>query len=302
MPDNTSGLVNPALLIAPIVLLVLIGTAGQDHLPGRARRAVPAGADLLRRAAVRRHDHRAEAADRGGVGRRRRVEVRPALHQRHPADGQQQPVDAVQVAQAGALPQLPARPAPVARRRRSWRTCPAPSWRSSPRWSCCSRPNKWLTLVAVAIMVAFHLFIISTFPLAVPLEWNVLFAYATVFLFLGLPERGTATRCADMSSPWLTVADRRGAAVLPDPGQLPAGQGVVPAVDAAVRRQLGVGGVGVRPGRRGQAEQGHPLRQEPGRPVRRLRLRAAVGRDHDAASDLRGAPCTARAAACSRCC
>ena len=37
-------------------------------------------------------------------------------------------------------------------------------------------------------MVVFHLFIISTFPLAVPLEWNVLFAYATVFLFLGFPN------------------------------------------------------------------------------------------------------------------
>ena len=36
-------------------------------------------------------------------------------------------------------------------------------------------------------MVCFHLFIISTFPLAVPLEWNVLFAYATIFLFLGFP-------------------------------------------------------------------------------------------------------------------
>ena len=43
-------------------------------------------------------------------------------------------------------------------------------------------------LVAVAIMVCFHLFIISTFPLAVPLEWNALFGYAVVFLFLGLPQ------------------------------------------------------------------------------------------------------------------
>ena len=47
--------------------------------------------------------------------------------------------------------------------------------------------NKWVTLAAVVVMVCFHLFIISTFPLAVPLEWNVLFAYATIFLFLGLP-------------------------------------------------------------------------------------------------------------------
>ncbi len=65
--------------------------------------------------------------------------------------------------------------------------------------------NKWLTVAAAVIMVAFHLFIISTFPLAVPLEWNVLFAYATVFLFLGFPAwQGYAV--ADMSSPWLTAA------------------------------------------------------------------------------------------------
>ena len=44
-----------------------------------------------------------------------------------------------------------------------------------------------VTVAAVVVMVGFHLFIISTFPLAVPLEWNVLFAYASVFLFLGFP-------------------------------------------------------------------------------------------------------------------
>ena len=38
-------------------------------------------------------------------------------------------------------------------------------------------------------MVIFHVFIISAFPLAVPLEWNVLFAYATVFLFAGFPAQ-----------------------------------------------------------------------------------------------------------------
>ena len=40
---------------------------------------------------------------------------------------------------------------------------------------------------------------------------------------------GTATPSRDMSSPWLTVVIVAGAAVLPDPGQPPAGQGVVPA-------------------------------------------------------------------------
>ena len=37
-------------------------------------------------------------------------------------------------------------------------------------------------------MVVFHLFIISTFPLAVPLEWNVLFAYATRLPVPRLPD------------------------------------------------------------------------------------------------------------------
>jgi uncharacterized membrane protein YkgB len=64
--------------------------------------------------------------------------------------------------------------------------------------------DKWLTVPAVVLMVAFHLFIVSTFPLAVPLEWNVLFAYASVFLFLGFPAwDGYAV--TDMSSPWLTA-------------------------------------------------------------------------------------------------
>ena len=35
-------------------------------------------------------------------------------------------------------------------------------------------------------MVIFHLFIISTFPLAVPLEWNVFFGFAVLVLWGGL--------------------------------------------------------------------------------------------------------------------
>ena len=65
-------------------------------------------------------------------------------------------------------------------------------------------PWKPVTLAAVAVMVIFHLFIISTFPLAVPLEWNVLFGYAAVFLFAGYPSwHGYAI--TDMSSPWLLL-------------------------------------------------------------------------------------------------
>ena len=64
--------------------------------------------------------------------------------------------------------------------------------------------NKLLTLGAALLMVGFHLFIISTFPLAVPLEWNVVFAYATVFLFLGFPNwNGYAPW--DMTPGWLAL-------------------------------------------------------------------------------------------------
>ncbi|MFW2243179.1 DUF3556 domain-containing protein [Rhodococcus opacus] len=65
--------------------------------------------------------------------------------------------------------------------------------------------NGTITLLAVALMVAFHLFILSTFPLAVPLEWNLLFAYAAVFLFLGFPN-AAGFGLGDISSPLLLAA------------------------------------------------------------------------------------------------
>lgn len=49
--------------------------------------------------------------------------------------------------------------------------------------------NPTAAAIAVIVMGAFHLFIISTFPLAVPLEWNALFIYITAFLFLGFPNQ-----------------------------------------------------------------------------------------------------------------
>jgi hypothetical protein len=50
--------------------------------------------------------------------------------------------------------------------------------------------NPTVTLVAAVLMISFHGFIISTFPMAVPLEWNLLFMYITAFLFLGYPANG----------------------------------------------------------------------------------------------------------------
>jgi hypothetical protein len=80
-------------------------------------------------------------------------------------------------------------------------------------------PWRPLTLVAVGVMVLFHLFIISTFPLAVPLEWNVLFGYAAVFLFAGFPA-GSGYAVTDMSAPWLIVVVVAGLLFFPVLGNL----------------------------------------------------------------------------------
>jgi len=62
--------------------------------------------------------------------------------------------------------------------------------------------NWELTLVAVGCMVLFHLFITSTFPLAVPLEWNLLFAYIAIILFAGHPA-SEGYSIGDFSEAWM---------------------------------------------------------------------------------------------------
>ena len=48
-------------------------------------------------------------------------------------------------------------------------------------------PWPWLTWLAIVAIWMLHTFIISTFPLAVPLEWNVFFMFAAGFLFANFP-------------------------------------------------------------------------------------------------------------------
>lgn len=62
--------------------------------------------------------------------------------------------------------------------------------------------NWTITLLAVGSMVLFHLFITQTFPLAVPLEWNINFAFITVFLFAG-HFAGDGFAVTDFSEGWM---------------------------------------------------------------------------------------------------
>src|SRR4029453_14160059 len=56
-----------------------------------------------------------------------------------------------------------------------------------PPWILLFSHNPTVTAIAAIFIICFPLFITSTFPLAVPLEWNLMFIYITAFLFLGYP-------------------------------------------------------------------------------------------------------------------
>ncbi|WP_298176840.1 DUF3556 domain-containing protein [Saccharomonospora sp.] len=65
--------------------------------------------------------------------------------------------------------------------------------------------NGALTWLAIAGMVLFHIFIYSTYPLAVPLEWNIFFVFVTPFLFGGFfADDGYGM--SDFSSLWILAA------------------------------------------------------------------------------------------------
>ena len=277
LPDNTSGLVNPALLIAPMVLLVLIGlrdktiflaARGEQYLPALFFFTVLPFVDMI--IALKLLIVVVWVA--AGVSKfgLHFTNVIPPMVSNSPS----MPFKWLKRAHYRNFPN-DLRPSHLAS---FMAHGPGTVVEIVAPLALLLSPWPWLTVIAVAIMVAFHLFIISTFPLAVPLEWNVLFAYGAIFLFLGFPELERLRHRGHV----LAVADRRHRgrpAVLPGAGQPAPRPGVLPARDAAVRGQLGVGDVGVRARRRGEAEPGDALVPQPGRPADRLRLRAAVGGD-----------------------
>ncbi len=67
-----------------------------------------------------------------------------------------------------------------------------------------SSTSPTVTLLAVATMVIFHVVITASLPMAVPLEWNLLFVYLTIFLFWHLPNQD-GYGIADMSHIGITA-------------------------------------------------------------------------------------------------
>lgn len=65
--------------------------------------------------------------------------------------------------------------------------------------------NPTVTAIGIVLIFALHIFITSTIPLAVPLEWNVFFMFSAWFLFWNFPAWG-GYGVTDFSSPWIAVA------------------------------------------------------------------------------------------------
>ncbi|MCW2689913.1 MAG: conserved hypothetical rane protein [Mycobacterium sp.] len=203
MPHNTSGLVSPALLIAPILLLVVmgirdktvfLGARGEQYLPAIVFFTVLPFVDMIIAlkllivvvwvgAGVSKFGKHFSNVVPPMVSNSPSMPfkwIKRAHYRDFPRDLRPSRIADIMAHVAGTTVEIIA---PL---------------------TLLFSTNKWLTVAAVVVMVTFHLFIVSTFPLAVPLEWNVLFAYASIFLFLGFPAaRGYAV--TDMSSPWLTV-------------------------------------------------------------------------------------------------
>ncbi|MEU4318333.1 DUF3556 domain-containing protein [Nocardia fluminea] len=218
LPDNTSGLVRPVLLIAPIVLYILCGlrdktiflaARGEQYLPALLFFAVLPFTDMIIAAKLLIVIVWVGA----GVSKfgKHFTNVVPPMVSNSPA----MPFRSLKRAHYRDFPH-DIRPSRVA------------SFMAHVGGTAVEvitpivllfSTNHWLTLAGVATMVIFHLFITSTFPLAVPLEWNILFAYLTVFLFLGFPN-SDGYGVFDMSSPWLTVAIAAGLAFFPVLGNL----------------------------------------------------------------------------------
>ncbi len=203
LPSNTSGLVNPALLVAPIALLVLIGlrdktiflaARGEQYLPALVFFAALPFVDMIIALKVLIFTVWFWA----GVSKfgLHFTSVIPPMVSNSPS----MPLRWLKRAHYRGHPDnlLPSHLATFMAHG------PGTVIEIIAPLTLLLSPWPWLTLIAVAIMVSFHLFIISTFPLAVPVEWNALFAYAVIFLYWGFPNwQGYAMW--DMSSPWLTV-------------------------------------------------------------------------------------------------
>lgn len=193
LPDNTSGLVDPTSMIAPLVLLVLAGL--RDKTIFIAARSEQYGPALVAFALVPYF---------GAFGFINMIVVLKLLIV---SSWLGAGISKIGVHFSNVIPPMmsngPLIPTPAIRRA-YYRNFPddiRPSGLAHFFAHVCGTMveiitplvllftfNETVALVGVAVMIAMHAFIVALFPLAVPLEWNINFGFAAVFLFLGFPN------------------------------------------------------------------------------------------------------------------
>ena len=95
--------------------------------------------------------------------------------------------------------------------------------------------NDTVRTIAIVGMILFHLNITSMFPLAVPLEWNLFMIFGILFLFGHYGDTPLST----LDDPLLIAVLAVPCIVLPLLGGTAAGQGLLPARHALLRRATG---------------------------------------------------------------
>jgi hypothetical protein len=210
LPDNTSGLVRPELMVAPLVLLVLLGLRDKTiFIAARAEQYAPA---LVAFGLV------------GLLGDSGFVDMIVLLKLLIVSVWVGAGISKIGVHFANVVPPMvsnsPCIPGKTLRRM-NYRDFPR-DIRPSGSANLLAHvggtvveiitplvllftQGETVALLGVALMVVFHLFITSTFPLAVPLEWNLLFAFGAIFLFAGHPN-SEGYGLGDASSPLLVAA------------------------------------------------------------------------------------------------
>ncbi|BBZ78684.1 membrane protein [Mycolicibacterium anyangense] len=205
LPDNTSGLVSPTLLIAPIGLLILVGlrdkviflaARGEQYLPALAFFAVLPFTDMI----VALKLLIVVVWVGAGVSKFGRHFARVI-----PPMTSNSPTVAKLLWFKRAMYRDPQNDLQPSRLAEFMGHVLGTAVEIVTPLVLLFSHNRSLTVAGIVLIVGLHFYIISAFPLAVPLEWNVLFSFAAVFLFLGFPAwAGYAV--GDMSSPWLTFA------------------------------------------------------------------------------------------------
>lgn len=210
LPDNTSGLVRPSLLVAPLVLLVLCGLRDKTiFIAARSEQHAPA---LIMFYLA------------GHLGTHGFVDMIVMLKLLVASVWIGAGISKIGVHFSNVVPPMasngPLMPGRALRRAhyKNFPTDIRPSalghFMAHVGGTCLEigvplillfNHNHTVAVLGALALVALHTFIISLFPLAVPLEWNVLFGYAAVFLFLGFPN-AKGYGLGDISSPWLLVA------------------------------------------------------------------------------------------------